>query len=175
VIGAGKDAAAGLLTCCFRFIAARDRWIRSAVSSSRSPCCNRRELHLYRAFQRCVMQQSNTDGRAHPLRQARSTDLPDGQITSCARKPVQPPRKKYFAFSETQISCSVRTVPARSRGAYRDRHGRWAWDAVDAAATRDGEGVWSWRPDAGAKVRGVILAERRWQKSPVTGEITYKP
>ncbi len=83
------------------------------------------------------MQQSNTDGRAHRLRQARSTDLPVGQITSHARKPVQPPRKKYFAFSETQISCSVRTVPARSRGAYRDRHGRWAWDAVDAAATRD--------------------------------------
>src|SRR5580693_217380 len=40
-----------------------------------------------------------------------------------ARKPVQPLRKKYFAFSETQISRSVRTVPPL-RGAARERHGR---------------------------------------------------
>jgi hypothetical protein len=50
-----------------------------------------------------------------------------------------------------------------TRGAYRDRHGRWAWDAMDAAVsgaiiarTNDaatyGEVVWSWRSDAGAKV-----------------------
>jgi hypothetical protein len=59
--------------------------------------------------------------------------------------------------------------PALERGAFRDRHGRWARDAVDAAAlarggdrragfvcerftsetndvVADGEAVWSWHP-----------------------------
>ena len=49
----------------------------------------------------------------------------------------------------------------------------------------DGEIVWSWRPDAGVKscrdvsgptgLDSLISARRRWQESPVTGEITYKP
>jgi len=33
----------------------------------------------------------------------------------------------------TQIKSRTLVVPAH-RGAFRDRHGRWAWDAVDAAA-----------------------------------------
>jgi len=52
--------------------------------------------------------------------------------------------------------------PAPIRGAARDRHGRWVWDAMDAAAsgaiiarTNDaatyGEVVWFWRSNAGAK------------------------
>jgi len=61
-------------------------------------------------------------------------DLPDGQLS---RIPVQSLRKKYFAFSETQISRNVRAIPHPRRGAYRDRHGRWEWDAVDAAVSRD--------------------------------------
>jgi hypothetical protein len=41
----------------------------------------------------------------------------------------------------------------------------------------DGEIVWFWRPDAGAQVREDACASRgrRWQESPVTGKITYKP
>jgi hypothetical protein len=37
-----------------------------------------------------------------------------------------------FAVSPNQIY--IHHVPAL-RGAYHDRHGRWAWDAVDAAAS----------------------------------------
>jgi hypothetical protein len=54
--------------------------------------------------------------------------------------------------------------PALTRGAFRDRHERWARDAMDAThrsaifartsdVFADGEVVWSWRPDAGAKFR----------------------
>jgi hypothetical protein len=41
----------------------------------------------------------------------------------------------------------------------------------------DGEVVWSWRSDAGAKLVKTPSAShgRRWQKSMVTEEITYKP
>jgi len=67
-----------------------------------------------------------------------------GQITSRRAKPVQPPRKKYFAFSEAQISRSVRTVPLL-RGALRNVTDAER-DAVDAAARLTGE------PDADGKV-----------------------
>jgi hypothetical protein len=48
-------------------------------------------------------------------------------------------------------------IPHPVRGTLRDRHERWARDAMDAArhqtndAIADGEVVWSRRPDAGAK------------------------
>jgi hypothetical protein len=70
------------------------------------------------------------------------------------------------------------------KGAYRDRHGRSARDAMDAAASGaifcatsdvavDGEVVWSWRSDAGAKVAGLNESDdRRWQPSMVTEEST---
>jgi len=45
----------------------------------------------------------------------------------------------------------------------------WRCKASDAFA--DGEVVWSWRPDAGVKL-AEFFRERRWQKSPVTGEST---
>jgi hypothetical protein len=58
-------------------------------------------------------------------------DLPDGQITDL---PVQPLLQKDSGFRLTQIKST--TPPSRpERGAYRDRHGRWARDAVDAAAS----------------------------------------
>jgi len=56
--------------------------------------------------------------------------LPDGQITDLA---VQPYFKKYFVSGLTQITSKSLTVPSH-RGAFRDRHGRWERDAVDAAA-----------------------------------------
>ena len=50
---------------------------------------------------------------------------------------VQPFAKKYFGFSETQITAIFRLVPSPLRGAYRDRHGRRARDAVDASRAFD--------------------------------------
>src|SRR5258708_1153485 len=59
---------------------------------------------------------------------SRSSDLPVGQ------KPVQPHLQKYSCFVPTQITSLI--SPSRpTRGAYRDRHGRWVRDAVDAAAS----------------------------------------
>jgi hypothetical protein len=64
------------------------------------------------------------------------------------QKGVQPPLQKYFVSLLTQITSQL--PPSRpDRGALRDRHGRWARDAVDAAAlltnsaNADGEVVWS--------------------------------
>jgi len=56
---------------------------------------------------------------------------------SRARKPVQSLREKYFAFSEAQISRSVRVIPLSSEGRFAN-----VTDveraAVDAMATQDG-------------------------------------
>jgi hypothetical protein len=79
-------------------------------------------------------------------------DQPDGQISHI---PVQPLSKKYSGSLPTQITSLSAAIPCPLRGAYRDRHGRWARDAVDAAAAgailvartndafADGEVVWS--------------------------------
>jgi len=110
-----------------------------------------------------------------------SPGLPDGQITSRAQKPVQPLRKKYFAFSETQISRSVRAVLPRQEGRTR-RHERGAGcggrfgDARRAALEADGKAVWSWRPDAGAKLSRKRFHESdggKRARSP--GRARYKP
>jgi hypothetical protein len=92
---------------------------------------------------------------------AGASDLPVGQEMHRARKSVQPSQRKYSASRLPQITIRVSAVPAR-KGAYRDRHGRWAGDAMDALAsgailarTNDavayGEVAWSWRSDARAK------------------------
>jgi hypothetical protein len=76
---------------------------------------------------------------------------------------VQFVREKYSTLREPKSVASL-YLSRPARGAYRDRHGRWAWDAMDAAVsgavdarTNDaatyGEVAWSWRPDAGAKSR----------------------
>ena len=61
--------------------------------------------------------------------------LPGGQITSDFPKPCQAPFAKIFCFAPgaNQFTDAHRPVP--TRGAFRDRHGRWAWDAVDARAS----------------------------------------
>jgi hypothetical protein len=61
--------------------------------------------------------------------------LPDGQITWFREiRFVQSFSQKYFALSEAQISRMLRSVLTPFRGAYRDRHGRWVEDAMDALA-----------------------------------------
>jgi len=62
-----------------------------------------------------------------------ATDLPDGLFYKFA---VQTRLQKYSAspFGRNTFSDSAR--PASIRGAYRDRHGRWVRDAMDALAAR---------------------------------------
>jgi hypothetical protein len=84
--------------------------------------------------------------------------LPDGQITSCFPKwPVQPLLQKYFCFSLRQIS-SLSRIVLSCRGAYRDRHGRWERDAVDAAAL--GVCVMAGQADKACEQSNGVLDER---------------
>jgi hypothetical protein len=62
-----------------------------------------------------------------------ASHLPDGQISESA---VQSHLQKYLSSPLTQIKSISLIVPAH-RGAFRDRHGRWAWDAMDAAGAAD--------------------------------------
>jgi hypothetical protein len=62
-----------------------------------------------------------------------SYGLPDGQISAW---PVQSRPQKYSCSRQTQITFITLAVPAH-RGAFRDRHGRWAGDAVDANGAED--------------------------------------
>jgi hypothetical protein len=57
--------------------------------------------------------------------------LPAGQISAI---PVHPLSQKYSCFLLTQIT-SLLTSFRPERGTYRDRHGRWAGNAVDATAS----------------------------------------
>jgi hypothetical protein len=59
---------------------------------------------------------------------------PTGKSLLIFRNRVKPRNQKYFTSHPTQISSLIRAVPTR-RGAFRDRHGRWVGDAVDAAAS----------------------------------------
>src|SRR5258707_4497212 len=65
----------------------------------------------------------------------RSKTLPDGQITSDFQKSCQAPKSKIFLFSPDPNQMHIPRRPDPHRGAFRDRHGRWAWDAVDARAS----------------------------------------
>jgi hypothetical protein len=73
---------------------------------------------------------------------------------------VQSLTKKYFAYHVGQIRCIDPAVSRSTRGAYRDRHGRWTRDVMDVFGARtnapdaDGEAVWSWHLDADAKRAG---------------------
>jgi len=90
--------------------------------------------------------------------------------------PVVPLCRRPAALFKTPNQQHPSPCPAPARGAYRDRHGRWARDAMDAAAAQD-----EWRCRRTAKSCGPgapTLASswrkqfrrRRWQESPVTGE-----
>jgi hypothetical protein len=56
-----------------------------------------------------------------PTRPSPRTDLPVALI-----------RRRRFACDDGQITGTIRPVSRLRRGAYRDRHGRWARDAMDA-------------------------------------------
>jgi hypothetical protein len=86
---------------------------------------------------------------------------PTGKKTSRA-KTCPAVTAKIFCFAIAPNHIYSFRHPGPRRGAYRDRHGRRAGDAMDAVAsgaiiarTNDvaayGEVVWSWRSDAGAK------------------------
>jgi hypothetical protein len=83
--------------------------------------------------------------------------LPDGQISGLS---VQPLSQKYFTSHLTQITCVLSAIPCPRRGAYRDRHGRWARGAMDARAATDERGLSGRRrrvvltPEAGVKFLG---------------------
>ena len=96
---------------------------------------------------------------------------------------VQSYFQKYSASPSTQIKSTTSLSRSHKRGVSRSSRtlgtgcdGRGSVRRAKCVRTNDvavdGEVVWSWRPDAGAKVRGCKFAERRWQKSPVTGEST---
>ncbi len=111
----------------------------------------------------------------------RATDLPDGLF---CKLPVQPHLKKYFNSHLTRIKSISLTVLSH-RGAFRDRHGRWERDAVDARASgapwqsqgemnlvsdqlacetigalADGKAVWFWHP---------LLVLNSWRRVGPTG------
>ncbi len=70
---------------------------------------------------------------------------------------VHSQNEKYSASQLSQISSYVVPLPARQRGAFRDRRGRWAGSGgrevpEDERRFSDGEVVWSWHLDAGVKL-----------------------
>jgi len=88
---------------------------------------------------------------AHPTNLRRHL-LPDRQISSALfrfiRINVNPLHQKYSASAFRKIMI-VSARPRPARGTYRDRHGRWARDAMDvvvrktSVASTDGEIAWS--------------------------------
>jgi hypothetical protein len=85
--------------------------------------------------------------------------------------------EKIFRFCLPQIKLTTRAIPHPQRGAYRDRHGRWARDAVDASAPNRRTARFRGRrsrvvptPRRWRQGGDDAFASRRrwWQKSPVT-------
>jgi hypothetical protein len=81
-------------------------------------------------------QQGGSSASWHAAAIAPSSDLPDGQFCDFA---VQPLPQKYFAFSETQISCSVPAVPPPQEGRFAivtdvERGMRWTLWCREASA-----------------------------------------
>jgi hypothetical protein len=113
------------------------------------------------------------EGRGHGCRYRprggrAASDCPSG-CGSLARRAI-------LRFTETPNQWLNSSRPASMRGAFRDRHGRWVRDAMDAAAAQDGRRLLrtakSCGPDAptlASSSRGRLRG-RWWQESPVTRE-----
>jgi hypothetical protein len=80
-------------------------------------------------------------------------DLPSADLRSV----VQPLSQKYFCFSESTNQSIPHPVPPLPRGAYRDRHGRWVRDVVDAWVLQD-------ELHRGVRRSRVVLTPRRWRQ-----------
>jgi len=72
--------------------------------------------------------------------------------------PVQSFQKKFSVSRLTQNSGISKTIPHPQRGAYRDRHGRWVRDAVDASRAERRTARLSGRRSR------VVLTPRRWRQ-----------
>jgi hypothetical protein len=93
--------------------------------------------------------------------------------------PVVIVKRFRFAFHPNQ-TYNFR-IPHSQEGRFRDRHGRWERDAMDAISQQtsddiaDGEVVWSWRPKAGATLCGMTRSNgdnKAW--SPGRARISRK-
>jgi len=81
--------------------------------------------------------------------------------------PQSSPAAKNIPLSFFPKLMSAADVPCSIRRGARDRHERWARDAVDVSELQrairgrtnnsdaDGQAVWSWHPDADVKVAGL--------------------
>jgi hypothetical protein len=71
---------------------------------------------------------------------------PSGNLSGTLSSPAA---KNISLQSALEAALLIRAIPCPPRGAYRDRHERWARDAMDALAREtsahiaDGEVVWS--------------------------------
>jgi hypothetical protein len=83
---------------------------------------------------------------ARRIRPGRRLILPGGQISNSA---VESPLQKYSHSLLTQITSTTLAIPAHTKGAFRDRHGRrvgMRWTPMARktnALEADGEAVWS--------------------------------
>ena len=92
--------------------------------------------------------------------------------------PVQSYLKKFFRFAADPNQIYIPDRPTPHRGAFRDRHGRWVRDAVDASGAADESAglrtAKSCGPDAPTLASSWRrkLRRRGWQESQVTREST---
>jgi hypothetical protein len=102
-------------------------------------------------------------------------DLPAGLFCKIA---VQPSSQKYFAFAVGQIISTSSPRPASIRGAYASSRtlgagcGGRGSGARRAALARTAKSCGPDAPTLASSSCGDNPRERRWQKSPVTGEST---
>jgi hypothetical protein len=162
------------------------------------PTCNTHRCHHPR---KRVIQYSRDAGGQSRSRGVLDTPLSRGMTAVCegrAARLIRPTGNSCMAVMRklpVVLICRTPLVlpktpnhqhpsrhPALSRGAYRDRHGRWVRDAVDAATS--GAQMCATNDVASGRRSRVVLAprrwrqvcgntrRRRWQQSPVTGEST---
>jgi hypothetical protein len=99
-----------------------------------------------------------------PLVIARDRSCPTGssRMQPIRNLPVAPACRTRSRLRRRANHAHLFAHPAALQRAFRDRHERWLWDAMDAASRQTivevtyGEVVWSWRPDAGAKLAKTL-------------------
>jgi hypothetical protein len=98
--------------------------------------------------------------------------------SSAGDLPVVPMRRRHVALRISANQRHLPRIPRFSRGAFRDRHGRWARGAMDACSARDECAVKRTAKSCGPDFstlkstwRWCFASRRgRWQESPITGE-----